>query len=453
MRKKHGLTAGQVAILLLLALATVAVLLLLRQAIQSAQQGLPTVSLLPTPTPGPTPTPTPTPTSTPTPTPYFTISMAGTLAREVAAARGVLSRWETPLTPVDAYDFSVILYRRYRTTPPFPLSQQPLLELLELWPLDATPAPDPVAQAQLAPALYFPEEGLLYVRRDWPGEVAHIRTFVAYSYARALADQYGNLTRLQLEPSSFDRWLALEALAQGDALLSVWLYSEVEPGSAEANALVETIASAGLPQWRNGSPVLERLTRLPLQLGSAFAAARFAGGGTAAMDEALRRPARATRQLLEPETYATWTPQLVFDPLEVTLGREWRLGQTETVGAALMQFTLGEWSSGTVTPTLRGWNHDLLQSWEGPEGQRVVLWQTAWDSVENASHFFETVVPIAPTRLSGRATNTLRPEGVNWGRWWSREDEAIYLYRSVNRVWLLWGDDVTAVQTIARALQ
>ena len=453
MSKKRGLTLGQGIILLLLILATVAVLFFMRQAIQTAQQGFATVSLLPSPTPGPTATPTPTPTVTPTPTPYFTISMAGTLAREVAAARGLLARWETPLTPVDAYDLSVVLYRRYRAAPPFPLSEQRLLEILELWPADFEAAPDPVAQAQLAAALYFPDEGQLYVRRDWPGEVDAIRAMVAYSYARALADQYGNLTRLQTESSALDRRLALEALAQGDALLSLWLFAGVAPGSPEAEALADAIAAANLPEWRAPAPVLDRLARLPLRLGSAFALEQYANGGSAAMDEALRRPARATRQLLEPDAYAAWTPQLVFDPLTVSLGRNWAAGHTETVGAALMAFTFAEWSGNTITPTLAGWNHDLLQTWEGPEGKRVTLWQTAWDSTEHAAAVFEALTRIAPTRLPGRATTTLRPEGVNWGRWWALEDEAVYLYRAVNRVWLVWGNDDSAVQTIARALQ
>lgn len=453
MSDQRGLTTRQWAILIILALAIVAVLFFMRQAIQTTQQGFATVSLLPTPTPGPTATPTPTPPPTPTPTPYFTISMAGTLAREVAVARGLLSRWETPLTPVDVYDLSVVLYRRYRAAPPFPLSAQALLEILELWPQDFDAAPDPVAQAQLAPALYFSDEAQLYVRRDWPGEVDAIRTMVAYSYARALADQYGNFARLQAESSSLDRRLALEALAQGDALLALWLHAGVAPGSPEAEALADTIAAVTLPQWRASAPVLERLARLPLTLGSAFAVAQFQTGGAPAMDEAIRRPARATRQLLEPETYAAWTPQLVFDPLIVALGRNWVVGRTETVGAALMTFTFVEWSGNTLTPTLIGWSHDLLQTWDGPEAQRVILWQTAWDSTAQASAIYEMLIPLAAARLPGEVTTTLRPGGVNWGRWWAGEAGAVYLSRAANRVWLLWGADIAAVETVARALQ
>ncbi|HRT32758.1 MAG TPA: hypothetical protein P5211_10220, partial [Anaerolineae bacterium] len=100
MTDQRGLTLGQRAILIILALAVVGVLGFMWQTIRTTQQGLATVSLLPTPTPGPTATSTPTATPAPTPTPGFTLLTAGTLAREVAAARGLLSRWETPLTPV-----------------------------------------------------------------------------------------------------------------------------------------------------------------------------------------------------------------------------------------------------------------------------------------------------------------------------------------------------------------
>lgn len=453
MTDQRGLTLGQRAILSILALAVVGVWVFMWQTIRATQQGLATVSLLPTPTPGPTATFSPTATPAPTPTPGFTLLTAGTLAREVAAARGLLSRWETPLTPVDAYDLSVVLYRRYQTQPPFPLSERALLESLELWPADLEPALDPVAQAQLAPALYFPDEEQLYVRRDWSGEIATMRTLVAYSYARALADQYGNFPRLEAESSSLDRRLALESLAQGDALLALWLYAGVTPGSPEADALTETVAEIILPQWRTPAPLLERLTRLPLELGSAFAITQYHSGGVAAMDAAVHRPARATRQLLEPESYATWNASQVFDPLTVDLGRDWSVGPGETVGAALMAFTFAEWGGETLTPTVAGWSHDLLQTWEGPEGKRVVLWQTAWDSTAEATAVFESLVRLAPTRLSGAVTLTLRPSGVNWGRWWANDGGAVYLYRSSARVWLLWGDDVAAVETIARALQ
>ncbi len=451
---RDGLTVKQWAILIVLALAAIAVLFFMRQAIQTAQESLTTVSLLPTPTPGSVPlSPTPALSLEPTPTPGFTISMAGTLAREVATARGLLSRWETPLTPVDTYDLSVVLYRRYRVAVPFPLSEQTLLEALELWPETLEVTPDPVLQAQIAPALYFSDEGQLYVRRDWAGELSAIRHLVAYGYARALADQYGNFPRLQAESSSLDQRLALQALAQGDAMLALWLYAGATPGSPEAEALTAEVFRATLPQWRTPAPVLDRLAQLPLTLGSAFAGAQFDAGGIPAMDAALRRPARATRQLLEPDIYATWTAQVVFDPLVLNVGRNWVAGPAETVGAALMAFTFAEWGGATITPTLSGWSHDLLQTWDGPEGQRVVLWQTGWDSTSAAAAAFEALVRLAPARLPGRVTLTLRPEGVNWGRWWANEEGAVYLYRMTNRVWFLWGDDVPAVQNVARALQ
>ncbi len=454
MNDRGGLTAKQWIILLILALVVVAVLFFMRQAIQSAQQGLATVSLLPTPASGSTPTLMPLPLLEPSPTPGFTLSLAGTLAREVAQARGLLSRWETPLTPVDAYDLSVVLYRRYQTTPPFPLSEQTLLEIVGVWPPDLEVVPDPVTQAQVAPALYFSDEEQLYVRRDWSGDISAIRTIVAYSYARALSDQYGDFPRLLAESSSLDRKLALEALAQGDALLSLWLHEGVTPSSPKAEALTQAVAATTLPRWRTPAPLLDRLAQLPLTLGSTFAETQYSRGGAALMDEVVRRPARATRQLLEPEIYTTWNTQLVFDPLTVDLGRDWTVGHSETVGAALMTFIFAEWGSPSgITPTIAGWNHDLLQTWEGPEGKRVVLWQTAWDSSTEATAVFDTLVQLVPSRLPGKITLTLRPEGVHWGRWWSNVEGAVYLYRVTNRVWFLWGDDITSVGSVARALQ
>jgi hypothetical protein len=389
-----------------------------------------------------------------TPTPAFEPGSAGNIAREVSEARELIPRWEVPLSLLDEYELSVALYRRYGERPPFPLSERGALRALDLWPEEGLAHPDPVTQAAEAAALYFPEEGQLYLRKDWTGSDEVRRALVAYGYAQALPDQYGDLARLE-ESSSLDRALALKALAYGDALISLWRYADAEPGTPQARELLELVAEATLPPWRNADDTLARLTRMPLLLGRDFALSRYEAGGLAALDEVLRRPPRSTEQLLHPEHYAESATLTPFDPLPVELEGSWQLTATETVGEALMGFALANWAAQadiTEPVDVEGWDGDLLQSWSGPQGARVQLWQTAWDSGREASEFAAQMRNLLPTRLRGRAFDTTAPAGLPRGQWWAGRRGAAFLHREADRVWLVWGTDVGAVEAVGGSL-
>lgn len=452
MRWLEDLTPRQRLIVGGLAVGVVVVVGVMTWMVWRSTQMLTPLSLLPTPTPGPTATPQDTPTPGPTPTPFFDTVAAGTLAREVAEARGVLPRWETPLTLIDTYDLSVILYRRYQTQLPFPLSDRTTFETLGLWSSRRILEPDPVAQAEQAAALYFPEEGQLYLRKDWE-EVATLRALVAYGYARALADQYGDLARLQTAATSLDHRLTLEALAAGDALLALSLHAGVAPDSPEAQALMDTVIATTLPVWRNGFPLLDDLTALPLALGRDFAAAIYEEGGLAAMDEAVRRPPRTTEQLHHPKDYRDRVAFTVFEPLDIDLGAGWEPALTETIGESLMSVTFAEWNADVFTATIEGWDGDLLQIWNGPDDRQVILWQTAWDSTQDATTVATALRDTLPAQVRGTIQSTTLPSGLPWGQWWESAQDAAYARRYIEEVWLVWGTDITAVETIAAALE
>ena len=446
MTSRQRLTLG------LLTLALFAVIGLLTWSIWTATQNIQRVSPLATPTLAPPAlTAIPSPTVTPTARPFFDPSEAGAIAREVEEAREVLLRWETPLALVNTYDLSVILYRRTQTRPPFPLSDRRTLDALDLWPHGEV-ATDPVAEARDMAARYFPEEQQIYLRRDWTAAADVARTLVAYGYAQALADQYGELPRLRAEPASLDRRLTLAALAEGAAFITLCRYAGVAPDSPEATALLDTLAAGTLPHWKIEHSVLERLTWLPLELGRDFGSALYEEEGLDALDEALRRPPRATAQILHPQNYAAWRANTAFEPLEVELGRGWELTLTETVGEALMGFAFSEWNQGLITYTVAGWDDDLLQVWDGPEGERVVLWQTAWKLTRQAVGCEEQLNGLLPRRVHGYVRQAPPPEGLPYGEWWVGRWGAAFLYRRSKRVWLIWGNDEASVAAVAAAL-
>jgi len=475
MRWYRTLKPGQRRILLGLLVSLVAVLGLLGWSVwrtigaPQAPQASP-----PLPTPGPTrtpsPTPSPTPTLTPAPTltatpPPFDIAQAGIIAARVSDARGRSARWSTPLTLINSQlDMSVALYHLYATHPPSLLRLQPQLAALRLWHWEEVRV-DPVAQAQAMAALYNSETEELYLRRDWSDARDVLEWQIAYGYARAVPDQYGDLPRLIANADSLDHKLALTAVGDGDALFSLWRYAGVEPGSDQAQAMTDAIAAAVTPRWRPSDPLLNDLSQLAFTLGATFFTDLYALGGAEAVDAAILRPPRSTAQLLHVERYLADEIPLRLAPLQPQLGRGWALRYTDTLGEALIRLTMQEWSEGAlatddIAEHIAHWRGDLLHVWDGPADAaagtqaEAIAWQTVWDSGRSAASYYGALVQTVPhPLLPGRIDDTTPPAELRGGRWWAGPQGALYLYRQTNRVWLVWGTDVAAVETLGIALR
>ena len=421
---------------------------------------LPTPTLRPTFTPSRAPTSTlaltPSPSPTETPLPPFDIAQAGMIASRVYDARGRMARWSTPLTLVnDQIGMSVILYRLYDAYPPPVLELQPHLQALRLWFWDELRV-DPVAQTPAVAALYASDTAELYLRRDWPGARDVLEWQIAYGYARAVPDQYGDLPRLIENADSLDHRMALAAVGDGDALFSLWRYAGATPGSPKAQALTNVIADAIKPHWRLiTDPLLDDLSQLSLRLGDTFVTDLYAQGGADAVDAAVLRPPRSTAQLLHVERYLADDMPQIPTPLQPQLGREWVLNATDTLGEALLHLTLLEWSSGAIsageiTESVSHWRGDLLQVWSGPDGADAVVWKLVWDSSRNAANFHDMLGKIMPQPLLPNTIDSATPPAKLWGgRWWAGPQGAVSLYRNANQVWLVWGTDVAAVETLA----
>ncbi|MGC9467162.1 MAG: hypothetical protein ACP5HS_01095 [Anaerolineae bacterium] len=465
MRWYRDLTAIQRLILLALALSVVAVVGLLVWSIRSSGLTDPERSPVATPfgsadSPLSTPSPQPSatsdlaPTPSPRPTVAFDISRAGIIASEVAEVRETRNRWGTPLTLVDDLGMAQAIYARHESWPPLAMRMETVLRAMHLWFWDPLRL-DIVAQAKGTAAYYTPELEELYLRRDWTDSITTLETQLAYGYARALPDQYGNLTDLIHEAASLDRQLALTAVAEGDALLALWLYMGVAPGSVAAQEIQETVADANCPKWQVGDPLLLNLSCLSLELGADFTRARYEDGGIGALDEAILRPPRSTEQLLHPERYADDPDEpRVLSPLEPSLERGFVLTATETVGEALMGVIFEEWSNGMATPdAVAGWDGDLLQIWENAEGETVAVWQTVWDEATTAREFYTQLSDLMPDPLvSGFIRDRTAPSDLPWGKWWAGRQGTVFIYRWTDQVWLVWGDDAATVETVGAAL-
>jgi hypothetical protein len=373
---------------------------------------------------------------------------------DIAEARDSRTRWRTPVTLVDDHRLSVALYQRYQRWPPLPMRARPLLEALNVWYWDDIRL-DVVAHAESTAAVYIPEIEELYVRRDWDGPSEILEMHVAYGYARAQPDQYGDLLKLSNDASSIDRQIALSAVADGDALMAVWLYAGVSPDSRQAEKIERYVETAILPLWQREDPLLRDLSGLSLSLGKDFAIERFEAGGTEALDRAIIRPPRSTEQLLHPERYEANDEPVPISPYDVDLGRTWTLTQTDTLGEALMRLTVVEWSNGDLTPdVVKGWGGDRLQVWQNDEGSTVAMWHAVWDTTPDAYRYYHALQSIMPTPLiSGRLRGRMTPESIPPGRYWSGSQGAVYLRHHGDRTWLVWGEDPEIVEAVSAVIE
>ena len=475
MRWYRTLTRGQRWILLSLASALVLVIALFAWTIWSthqaeAQQSDPSDAGVPTPTATVTRTATPTrqpsPTSTPPPVTEaaaaFDVFRAGVIAQRVADARESRTRWGTPLTVVDQTGMARVLYTHFEESPPLAMRLQPILQALNLG-YDDTLRLDVVSQAEETAAFYVPELEELYLRRDWDGSIDTLELQLAYGYARALPDQFGDLSTLLDEATSLDLQIALAAVAEGEAMVSVWLLKDVVPSdpsavSADAESLRALVAPVVCPRWQEPAPWLDALSCLAFDVGVPFVTAQYQAGGVEAMDEIVLRPPRSTEQLLYPERYAASDEPRVIAPLEPGLGSDWRLLASETLGEALMSRVLAAWGrvEDSETRPLE-WGGDLLQVWTTQEDDpsardKVAVWQIDLDDVRAALRFASELQELLPRALfDGRVMRTDVPESLVGGHWWAGRAGAVTLQRRANQVRLVWGSDPDVVEYVGVA--
>ncbi len=471
MGRLRALTLSQRRVLSGMAFSVVVVTGLLMWSIWSSLQPPPAASPLPTPSAPPAtatliPSTAPTPTATPRPTSpaAFELSRAGIIESEVTNARQVSPRWETPLTFVDRTGMARVLHTHYQENTLLVIRLRPMLTAFRLWFWDSLRV-DVVTQSERAASFYSPELRELYLRRDWTGSLEALEIQLAYGYARAVPEHMGSLSALQEGASgnafiTLDHELALQAIAEGDAFVATLLHLGIDPGSPRADQIQAGLAQAICPVWQSDDPLLEDISCIAFELGARFAAALYQHGGTTAMDAAILRPPRSTKHILQPELYlesrATATGPAgdevrLLDPLQPNLGRGWVLTATDTLGAAMTQILMQEWSNEIIeSEAVAGWNGDLLQVWQNEDGEQMVVWQTAWDSLAMAGRFHGQLRDLAAGALvPGLITDRVPPTSVPRGSWWSGPLGTAFLYRYREQIWLIWGADPDIVQIAA----
>lgn len=236
---------------------------------------------------------------------------------------------------------------------------------------------------------------------------------LAHELTHALDDQYFDLQGLMQAADSADKEFAIRAVVEGSGTslmnlyavrgaLSGWL--ELDPAAmmAEMEGQSESLEAApaylvmtlALP-YMEGNKLLTRKSNV--------LEASMTPPSDADLRAAFANPPRSSEQVLHLEKY--WDPAQIDEPIEVAtpmlldfLGEGWALSHEDTLGElgcfvmtaeTLPDLTTaagqlaGRWTNDAAT----GWGGDRYASFSGPNGARVLVWDTVWDSKADAVEF------------------------------------------------------------------
>jgi hypothetical protein len=245
----------------------------------------------------------------------------------------------------------------------------------------------------------------LVTGRDLAGEMV-----VAHELTHALQDQHWSLptTPEPLTDGNGDKLTARHALLEGDATLAGFAYVLGGLDDAALDPVVHRLA--GLPtelavRYPDVPEVVRATLAFQYDSGSAFTAWALRAGGWAAVDRAEGDPPESTEQVLHPVRYFGLRDSPVAIALGGTESLE-RAGWTRTLEDTLGELQLRVLAArfldrARAARVADGWGGDRLRALTRGDAL-VLVWMTAWDSLDDAAEFAAALPEIAPEALVER---------------------------------------------------
>lgn len=231
---------------------------------------------------------------------------------------------------------------------------------------------------------------------DTPGDALSIteQIIFVHEYDHALQDQHFDLDALQNEAVTAvpDQSLALTSLIEGDASAVMQLYAQeimTRNPLAALSLLAEGVMSNTLTMPPGTPDVLSRELLFPYEQGMAFVIALAADGGWDAVNAVYDNPPSTTEQIIHPEKYIAGEGAITRPEWASIAVPE---GWTTLWDVPLGEYYLREHLRTLMTPTdaaaaAAGWGGDRFLVFESPEGARLWVLSSAWDTPEDAAEF------------------------------------------------------------------
>jgi hypothetical protein len=245
---------------------------------------------------------------------------------------------------------------------------------------------------------YDPRTSRLYVVEGIAARDA--APVVAHELVHALQDQHTDLDSLVAPVRGNDRQMAAQAAAEGQAMVVMMALQTAEtagrpidPGALpDLSGFLQEAMEAEHAQF----PVFARSPRIirdgllfPYVHGAAFVQAlyRFRPVG--------EPPPVPFGDLLPTSTQQVMNPADRFilaraEPLEIRFeepGEGWTAGHDDTLGKFELTVLLTEFLGEGAADVAVGWRGDRYVMLEGPGGEAVLVWYTAWDHSAAADRF------------------------------------------------------------------
>ena len=217
------------------------------------------------------------------------------------------------------------------------------------------------------------------------------RLVLAHELTHALDDQRFDLSRLDRlgrrchDEASEAALGVVEGNAQFVSAQTIARFSSGDLGDV-LGALLQGLGDQ--PDLAGVPPFVQALETWPYTAGLGFVTRLELGGGTAAVDAALRHPPTTTEQVIHPERYPDDLPSPVDVPdLSGALGEGWGDLDAMEVGEEWLDAMLRLRLDGSsADESSAGWDGGVYRAWS--DGTEVaVAMDTAWDSEEDARAF------------------------------------------------------------------
>lgn len=263
---------------------------------------------------------------------------------------------------------------------------------------------------------YDPEtDEMVVVSDDVAGSELSASNEVTYAHevVHALQDQHFDLESYsdQRIDGSDDESLAITSLIEGDATAAQIQYIIANPGLIAELSGDMTAVDAGSAALDNAPPIISATLLFPYQQGQTFVDTILAEGGWDAVNDAYASPPVSTEQILHPEKYlASESPIPVPMPdIAEGLGAGWATFDTNTMGEFQTSIILsdGEVSARQAEQAAAGWGGDTYTV-VGTEDQNVIVWDSAWDTEDDAAEFAAALA----ARESGRLDASVETDGT-----------------------------------------
>ncbi|MDQ3656329.1 MAG: hypothetical protein M3457_14790 [Chloroflexota bacterium] len=231
----------------------------------------------------------------------------------------------------------------------------------------------------------------------------------AHEVVHALQDQHYDLESyndIRLDGTS-DQSLAVTALIEGDATLAQIDFILGDIGLAREFLAEIEGEDISTEQLDSAPPIISQTLLFPYDQGQVFTQFLYDEGGWDLIDEAYDNPPATTEQILHPEKYLDGEEGIDIETPDLAgiLGADWRTIDEDTFGEFQILILLadgGDLSEEQVATASEGWGGDAYAVATSESGE-AILWQSEWDSPDDAEEFAKALANRESARLGADA--------------------------------------------------